>query len=164
MVCSRYTRLRGPSRFDFGRMEVALGLLALVAGSDVTASARASRPDIASHSIALSARACLTPPGLFQRTPLSLSRTLVMPPSDPHPLYLWTTVFATDRDLELRRAVAEEMIAEGKVGQADLQRWQEGLRSGVQGCIVSIVNKTRILLDFVFGTRIYCLIWSRSVW
>jgi hypothetical protein len=118
-------------------MEVALGLLALVAGSDVTASARASRPDIASYSIALSARACLIPSALLGRTLISRSRTLVMPTSDPQPLYIWSTVFATDRDLELRRAVAEEMIAEGKVDRADLQRWQEGLHSGVQGCIVS---------------------------
>jgi hypothetical protein len=61
-----------------------------------------------------------------------------MPTSDPQPLYIWNTVFASDRDLELRRAVAKEMIAEGKVDRADLQRWQEGLRSGVQGCIVSL--------------------------
>jgi hypothetical protein len=61
-----------------------------------------------------------------------------MPPTDPQRLYLWSTVFATDRDIELRRGVAEEMIAEGKVDRADLQRWQEGLRSGVQGCIVSL--------------------------
>jgi hypothetical protein len=65
-----------------------------------------------------------------------------MPIFNSQPLYIWTTVFATDRDLELRRAVAEEMIAEGKVDRADLQRWQESLRSGVQGCIVSIVNET----------------------
>jgi hypothetical protein len=64
-----------------------------------------------------------------------------MPSTEPQPLYIWSTVFATDRDLELRRAVAEEMIAEGKVERTDLQRWQEGLRSGVQGCIVSI-NET----------------------
>jgi hypothetical protein len=78
-----------------------------------------------------------------------------VPTSDPQPLYIWSTVFATDRDLELRRAVAEEMIAEGKVGRDDLQRWQEGLRTGVKGCIVSIVNETRILLDFVSGSRIH---------
>jgi hypothetical protein len=84
--------------------------------------------------------------------------TLIMPSSDPQPLYIWSTVFATDRDLELRRAVAEEMIAEGKVGRDDLQRWQAGLRSGVQGCIVSIINETRILLDFVFGKPVHGLI------
>ncbi|KAH8080226.1 hypothetical protein HD553DRAFT_352304 [Filobasidium floriforme] len=61
-----------------------------------------------------------------------------MPLTDPQRLYLWSTVFATDRDLELRRAVAEVMIAEGKVDRADLQRWQEGLRSGVEGWIIGM--------------------------
>lgn len=49
--------------------------------------------------------------------------------------------------------MAEEMIAEGQVGRDDLQRWQEGLRSGVQGCIMSIVNETRVLFDLVFESR-----------
>lgn len=90
---------------------------------------------------------------VFERTPLSGSRNPCNANIRSQPLYIWSTVFATDRDLELRRAVAEEMIAEGKVGRDDLQRWQEGLRSGVQGCIVSIVNEARILLDFVIGSR-----------